>query len=34
MEEQAKLDEDQWNLVTDSLDLLFAKAEDIERNQH
>jgi hypothetical protein len=28
------LDEDRWNLVTDTLDLLSAKVEEIERNQH
>jgi hypothetical protein len=30
MEEQAKLDEDRWKSVTDSLDLLFAKVEETE----
>jgi hypothetical protein len=33
MDEQAKLDEDMWNSITDTLDLLFAKMEEIDRNQ-
>jgi hypothetical protein len=34
MDEHAKLDEDRWNSITDNLDLLFAKVEEIDRNQH
>jgi exosome complex RNA-binding protein Rrp4 len=34
MEEQAKSDTDKWDSALESLDLLFAKVEEIERNQH
>jgi hypothetical protein len=34
MEEQAKSDAERWDSTLESLDLLFAKFEDIKKNQH
>jgi hypothetical protein len=34
MEEHAKSNAERWDSTLESLDLLFAKVEEIERNQH
>jgi hypothetical protein len=34
MEEQATLDKDRWDSITENFDLLFAKVEEIDRMQH
>jgi len=34
MEDQAALDKERWDSITENFDLLFAKVEEVDRMQH